>query len=313
MARLTLLLLCLAGCAGACTSAPLDLTGWPAATHAVASGMDQELADLTLTAQAALDLLALESGSAHAALRSMNEMGQARLAAWRALEDYCWRVLPLLHEAPYDGRGVRALAESWRTLIDALPGVSTESTAKRDETARAMISANTTTSALQAADAAAARLCEDLNSRHQELSEAVLAAGAELAALQQASESVMTARHAALTELIVTAETELRKEAAGAGVARPGSQATLDANRPELARLEAQLAEAARARSLLNARFATAADRVKRAGFAAREWAVAHREAGQALRRGLPEANFRLLQASAADLGPRPESERGAD
>lgn len=304
------LLLCLAGGAGGCASAPADLEGWHTATAAIRAGLDQELADLTRSAEAALAAGSTDAEAPAAALASMNEIAKARLNAWRALEAYCGHLLPVLREAPYDGRGVRAAAESWRRLVDDLPGVSAASTAERDETARAMIRANTTTSALQAADAAAARLGEDLASFHQELSDAVLAARDTAVSQLQQDQARLEARRNAVSEIVTAAETELRKEAAGAGVARAGAQATLDANRPELALLEQQLQDAARGQAALRARFDAAAAHVRQTGFAALEWAVAHREAGLALRRGLPEANFRLLQASAKELGPRPLAPR---
>jgi len=311
--RLTLWLLGLAGAAGSCTTAPADLEGWHAATEAIRAGLDQQLADLTRSAQTALAAGGAAAEAPDAALTRMNEIAKARLNAWRALEAYCGRMLPVLREAPYDGRGVRAAAESWRRLVDDVPGVSPETTAQRDETARAMIRANTTASALQAADSAAARLGEDFAAFHQELSDAVLAARDAAAAQLQQDAARLDARRAAVAEIVAAAETELRKEAAGAGVARAGAQATLDANRPELARLEQEAADAARAAAELRFRFTAAAEHVRRTGFAAREWAIAHREAGLALSRGLPEANFRLLQTSAKELGPRPISDTGSD
>ncbi len=304
------LLLGLAGGAGACASAPADLEAWHTATEAIRAGLDQELADLTRSAEAALAAGGAAAEAPAAELARMNEIAKARLNAWRALEAYCGHLLPVLREAPYDGRGVRAAAESWRRLVDDMPGVSPASTAERDATARAMIRANTTTSALQAADGAAARLGEDFAAFHQELSDAVIAARDAAAAQLLLDAQHLQARLDAVSEIVAAAETELRKEAAGAGVARAGAQATLDANRPELQRLQQQLEEATRELAALRARFDAAASHVRHTGFAAREWAVAHREAGLALRRGLPEANFRLLQASAKELGPRPLAPR---
>ena len=299
------ILLALAAGAGACASAPTNLEPWPAATRAIGSGLEWKLDELEHEARAALAAAGAESAPSTARQR-MIDLTQLRLAAWNALEDHCGRLLPVLREAPYDGRGVRAVAESWRALIDALPDVSPVCTELRDETARAMIRANTSVSALQAADEAVALLGEDLLAYHLVLSDAVAEAGLELADLLHERQSALRARRDALAEIVHSAETELRKEAAGAGVARPGAQATLDANRPELARLDQQLFEAAVAEERLSRRFAAAAAHVWRTGFAAREWAVAQREAGSALRKGLPEANFRLLMASAAELGALP-------
>lgn len=285
-----------------CASSPTDLEGWPEATRAIRAALEREMADLERECLLQFDPSAQSSFHAREALEAMQAAARPRLDAWRALEDHCGRLLPVLRESPYDARGVRAVAESWRALIDALPGVSPVSTEQRDETARAMLRANTSAAALQAADGAVAQLGEDLAACHDGLSEKVRAAGRALDLLLREREAEWVARRDALAEIVQAAETELRMEAAGAGVARPGTQATLDANRPELARLEEQLAAGARARAHLAARFEATLGHVRRTGFAAREWAVAQREAGSALQQGLAEANFRLLESSAAEL-----------
>ncbi len=291
--------------AAACATSRADLEPWPSATQTIGQGLEQEIEALVQEATTLFDPSAESSFHLQTTLDGLAVGTRLRVRCWRALDAYCGVLLPLLHDSPYDARGIRPAAEAWSALMIELEDAGAVSGAWREETARAMLRANTTASAVAAAGPAVARAGEELAVFHADLQAQVFAARAELlAALNEADAGLLEQRDL-LAEIVAAAQNEVRKAAAGAGPGRPGAQAMLDANRPELERLEARLAETARLRATLAARCDAVAAHALRTGFAAREWALAHHEAARAVRDGDTRPNFRLLLASAADLGPR--------
>jgi hypothetical protein len=288
-----------------CASSHADLDPWPAATQTIGLGLEQEIEALVREAAAVFDPSAEASFHLRAVLDGLTAGSRARVRCWRALDAYCGVLLPLLYDSPYDARGVRPAAEAWRALMIELENAGGVSGAGRDATARAMLRANTTASAVAAASLAVAHAGEELAVFHADLQAQVSTARAELLAALNAADAGLLAQRELLAEIVAAAQNDVRMAAAGAGPERPEAQAMLDANRPHLALVEAQLAERARLRAALAARCDAVATHALHTGFAAREWAAAHQEAARAVRDGDTRPNFRLLLASAAELGPR--------
>lgn len=280
-----------------CAGAPPDLQAWPRATATIGGRLRAACAEG--------DALAREAGTAQHD-PAWSAWARSCSQAWSAMERYATRALAGVEQDPWSRAGVEAqvaaLAELHRDLLacGALPADPLDAeTAAR--VAREMRAASSTAAAFARAAAATRPLAEQVALAHARLAEAFASLGAELAARRAAADADRRAQLSHAEQDLAALEDELRMEAAGAGRARPEAAAAAAGARTRVAALRVALAEADARAAAIARSCAGLADRARRSGFAAREWAISHREAGRALLDGLPAANFSLLAASAAE------------
>lgn len=298
-----------------CSSAPTALAPWPAATSTIRAGANFELSALEQVVGEAFDPASPALEQALARIHALQPSARACAAGWTAMEAYCGRLLPLLESFPYEVQGVEPAVlalgafheELLRThAIAADPlgdGLATQ-------VARRMRASYSTSVACAEAELAIIPLADAIAQTHEVHVRKIAAASTFITDLLDEDARATSNRRDTLIEIVRAVEEELRMEAAGAGRARPDASEVLALHRPELTVLESRLTVLSARRAQISGACEQQRSRAQRAGFAAREWAIAHREITLALREGRPRANLSLLQASAAELGRRPTAVR---
>lgn len=271
----------------ACASSGPDLELWPESALAFGAGLEAAAADRPAAGETA--------GAA------------ALLRGWGLCGRYSHEALAALARGPYERAGIEeqirllsVLDAEWsRAAItpgDPIPDPLAAATA------RAMRASRTAAEAFAAAQPALAALAEQFAAAHGEESRAAESAWRE-------SEEALLRDEATLAAALTAAERDWREleqdrlmVEAGAGAAPPdfprrhaAASAALDEARLRLEAARGRLAAAREAAASWRARLA-------RSGFAAREWAVAQREAARAVLDGSERPNFSLIEASLAEL-----------
>lgn len=286
--------------AGAACAAPsADLGAWTAATRELRAAVAREFETLAGDAVAPLEATSLAADDVRRLLEKQSSTAATHAGAWLALEEHCARLDPLAQALAYDPRGALPAAESWRRMVLDLERLGVAVVAERDATARALARERDAARALERADPATVAVCESLARHHQAGAARLRAAAAAAEARLREGDAGREQRRAALALLVERAEDELRMTAAGAGRTGPGALEHLADDRAALAEVVSALEDSARRRDAALARIERSARLLDLAAHAAREWALAQREAAQALTTGgRPE--FRRLRASSA-------------